>query len=313
MTATHIAAGSPDAAPPQQAPARNAPRAEVPVTGAPTPVCAPWFDLRALLDGRAQRMAAEQCRAVPAPPRRVAVIGDSIAFNFQGRLARSLQAFTRPGALCFVNEARGSETTSGLLGQDAVKGIRCDRMQEILRRGYDEVVLEIGINELASGWSAERLVEHVRQLCEMAMDAGVQRIVLLEVLPWKGFHKWTPEKAVETVRYNELIAQMARECDAEFQERGCGCRVQLVPLAAAMADAGDPEALALPARYPGRSDGLHPGYEGIDAMAEQIVAQAYLGSTAIEFTPEAKRLRALRRELGDLRRRIAKAQELAAD
>jgi|GEM_PF-1599212 len=224
------------------------------------------------------------------PQRKAIVIGDSIVASYDYLYPKLIGVSLRPEAFEVSASGRNGDTIVRALGVEDVDGAREVHLGSVLKGGYDDMILALGVNSVAAGWKAEFLIDYVRDACEMAMDSGVTRIVLVEIAPWKGWRKWTERKQAETSIYNEMIAHLADELNFDYAERGCETVVEVAKVYDALEDEARPDHLKYPRTVHGELDRLHPDERGLRVIAEQIVDQIYDDFTTEEYRQEKERL-----------------------
>ncbi|MBN1283350.1 MAG: SGNH/GDSL hydrolase family protein [Proteobacteria bacterium] len=235
--------------------------------------------------------------ATAGQPIRVAVVGDSRTCAQESLYPLLLDEYLDSSRIEVTPECRSGETNGGLLGLDEIYGVRERRLDEIVERGYDEVILDVGVNDMASGRTAEDMERKLVEICGELASSGVSRIIMLEATPWRGFKKWTDAKGMETLSFNRMLADLSTRLTEEYARRRLPTEVELVRLYDAMENPCEPGELEFPTLYPDMIDWLHPSIEGLEVMAEQIVEQAFLA-----FANE--RFRSIDRELESIFRTI---------
>ncbi|MEM4272711.1 MAG: SGNH/GDSL hydrolase family protein [Candidatus Bilamarchaeaceae archaeon] len=200
---------------------------------------------------------------VPARARRVAVVGDSVVGAQGGYYARILNEY----GLGFQFDAFGKTG-------DTTEGIK-KRLPKILRKGYEELIIAGGVNDLAifggakdSLWKSKflpQLESNIREMVGLARSKGVKRILLVEVAPWGGSPNSSPLKEMRTVEYNGMLAKVARETGAI-----------LVSIHKIMeGENGRMKAALAGKRRDGKTDWLHPGKNGLELIAKRIAEAGY--------------------------------------
>ncbi|MER6306359.1 SGNH/GDSL hydrolase family protein [Streptomyces sp. NPDC001657] len=217
--------------------------------------------------------AVELADGGPARRDTVVVFGDSITDGFgstidgNGRYADALaerlagQGAVRP----VLNQGIGGNlllSDSAWFGERAVGRFRRDVLD---RPGVASVVVLVGLNDIgfsevdlptykpAPDRSVDELIAGYRELIAAARAAGV-RIVGGTIMPFKGAEYHTPGAEAKRRKVNDWI-RASGEFDA------------VADFAAALADPGDPEALAA---HFDSGDHKHPGDEGYRAMAGAV-------------------------------------------
>ncbi|MBN1282292.1 MAG: hypothetical protein JXA24_00785, partial [Proteobacteria bacterium] len=208
-------------------------------------------------------------------PYRVAILGDSIAASCDFLLPRIIHDRLAPHAVEVFASGRVGDSAGKVMGLAPHRGSRRDLLEEYLRRGCDELVVALGVNAVADGRKANELVSEIASMCERAMDAGVSRIVIVEIAPWGGHARWTPEKQAETLRYNRMLGGLAAMLNFDYTVRGCETEVEVARIYEALEDRRSPGRLRYPRRTGARLDPLHPSEAGIRVMAEEMLRQAY--------------------------------------
>ncbi|MFD8545305.1 SGNH/GDSL hydrolase family protein [Streptomyces sp. NPDC059649] len=209
----------------------------------------------------------------PARRDTVVVFGDSLTDGFgstidaNGRYADALaeRLAERGGVRPVLNQGIGGNlllSDSAWFGERAAGRFRRDVLD---RPGVRSVVVLVGLNDIGFSEidlptykpnpdrSADELIAGYRELIAGARAAGV-RIVGGTILPFKGAEYHTPGAEAKRRKVNDWI-RASGEFDA------------VADFAAALADPGDPEALA--ARFDS-GDHKHPGDEGYRVMAEAV-------------------------------------------
>ena len=199
----------------------------------------------------------ERLEAVPTKVIRVGVMGDSITAN--GGYVRMLNELC-PGYRFFNHGIGGNQTTQ----------MRRRFKKNIFRRGYEEVIIFGGVNDIASNRSLETIQKALLGMYEAAKEKGI-RVIAVTVSPWgsyqernlKRFSKDVQEKTlmlnswirglkdkgiVDAVAdtYHRLVAQDGRSMKEEFRN--------------------------FPKR---KGDGLHPGPEGQKEIGRVVFEAAY--------------------------------------
>lgn len=125
------------------------------------------------------------------------------------------------GRIEVANYGRGSETTRSMLGKDAVKGRREDRVGKVLSGNFDGIIIEVGVNDVASrgGGGQERWEKNFRGMkknnIEMHMRAWARGASDAEIgTAGKELGRRIGEmreRAKELEKENETPASSARE------------------------------------------------------------------------------------------------------
>lgn len=134
-----------------------------------------------------------------------------------------------------------------------------------IRKGaYDEAIIHTGVNEIRA-WKAEtwekffeRIQKKLKRAIKIARNKGVGRILLVEATPWKGYTTWNENNAEYTLRYNKLLAELAKDADVELVK---------------LYDAMEGKKGTLNDEY--SEDSLHPNKKGYEAIAKIIAESKY--------------------------------------
>ena len=119
------------------------------------------------------------------PDRRAIVIGDSIVASNDYLYPTLISGSLDPALVDVDASGKNGDTIVRALGVETIDGQTQVRFERALAEGYDEMILALGINSIASGWKTEMLRDHIEDACNIAMDSGVERIILVEVTPGK--------------------------------------------------------------------------------------------------------------------------------
>jgi hypothetical protein len=208
-------------------------------------------------------------------PAKLGIIGDSIVGSYNHLYPRLIQKALRPHAYEIHSSGRVGDSAHKIMGLTRFRGGRHDVYSDWLKDGYDDLVLALGVNAIADGVTAGGLFSIMREMCEIAMEAGIRKITLVEIAPWGGHRRWTPEKQAETLKYNEMLGVLAMELNYDFIVRGCDTEVEVVRVYYALEDETRPGYSKYPRIMRGKTDRLHPSEQGIRIIADEIMRQAY--------------------------------------
>jgi len=206
---------------------------------------------------------------------RVAVVGDSIVESYDHFYPNLLNEALVRNCVEVRGFGRTSDTLRGFMGQEPIQGVTKDRLDWVLSGGLEELVIAMGVNDIAAGVTPEKMIGSLAEICERAMDAGVRRIVLVEVAPWGGSPRWNEERQQETLEYNRMLGELACELNFDFTLRGCDTEVEVVRIYRRLEAPYYPGYSMYPRISAGRVDRVHPSQEGLMIIAQEIVRQAY--------------------------------------
>lgn len=119
------------------------------------------------------------------------------------------------------------------------------------------VVVALGVNDINGNATLAQMQERFAAMKALLLSSGVQKIVFLDIPPWKNNASWTAPKEVVRAAYNEWIVTA---CAA-------GRRTRLFRVSDVLKDGTDPAMLA--AAYDS-GDKLHPNAVGSTAIATAI-------------------------------------------
>lgn len=178
----------------------------------------------------------------PSPgPGRTAVIGDSIVANTNG-FVRYLGS----------NVAGRTFENFGVVGQGTA-AILNDLRTRVIGRGFDEVIVEGGLNDLGRNDAVTYVTGNLRTIVGEARNAGL-RVVLVTITPYGAA--------------SDRIRQINREILANG--RGWGADV-VVDVHYPLADLVG----GLKPSLVGTRDGLHPNHEGQILIGQTLRTYAY--------------------------------------
>lgn len=118
----------------------------------------------------------------------VLLIGDSLTAGY-GRTF----AATYPGVVRIA--ARDGQGTRWM--QAAFR-------QTIAEESFDAIVILGGVNDIAAGRSPDDIAHNLAAVASDAERRGM-RVLMLTLLPWRGYPTWTPEKQMRTNELNRLL------------------------------------------------------------------------------------------------------------
>ena len=176
--------------------------------------------------------------ALPAGPRRVAVLGDSITAN--GGYVRRLQALLPPGSV-----VKGF----GVVGEGAKAAHR--RLSQALEGRPTDLVVLLGVNDIASGRSLAHTQQWLGRIYAQGRAAGA-RVVAVTVTPWAAYKRTDARQQRTTAALNHWI-----------RSAPVGAVVETGSM-------GDRQGRLL-----GRGDGLHPDAAGQRRLGDLIRQQAF--------------------------------------
>lgn len=198
-------------------------------------------------------MADSKKGAVPRKiEKAVGVFGHSFVAGYHDYYTEKLNEFC-PG-LKFESHGIKSTGAAYVVGE----------LEKIFWGEYDEAIIHTGINEIASWnkrtWKGKfkELGERLHKAIKIAREKGIGRIILVEATPWKGYPRWTAEKAEYTLEYNKFLARLAKDKDVELVK---------------LYDLMEGEEGALKKEYSG--DSLHPNKKGYEVIAKAIAQSKY--------------------------------------
>lgn len=76
--------------------------------------------------------------------------------------------------------------------------------QTIAEEPFDAVVILGGVNDIAAGRSPDDIAHNLTAIASDAERRGM-RVLMLTLLPWRGYPTWTPEKQIHTNELNRLL------------------------------------------------------------------------------------------------------------
>ena len=178
----------------------------------------------------------------PSPgPGRTAVIGDSIVANSNGFVRYLGQNV--PGRT-FDNFGVVGQGTAAILG---------DLRTRVIGHGYDEVIVEGGLNDLGRNNAVTYVTENLRTIVGEAKNAGL-RVVLTTITPYRAG--------------SGTIQQINQAILANGRGWGADAIVDVnYPLADLMG--------GLKSDLVGTSDGLHPNHAGQVLIGQTLRTYAY--------------------------------------
>jgi len=218
--------------------------------------------------------ASSPCPAV-CRPIKVGIIGDSLVGSYDHLYPRLIQKSLKPSAYEVHSTGRVGDSAHKIMGMTEYRGEKRNIYSDWLKGGYDDVVIALGVNAIADGVTAGQLYSIMWEMCVMAMEAGAEKITLVEIAPWGGHRRWTPEKQYETLKYNEMLGVLAAELNYDFIVRGCDAEVQVARIYDALEDESRKGYSKYPRKIYGRLDRLHPSEEGLHIIANEILWQSY--------------------------------------
>lgn|GEM_PF-2928634 len=173
-------------------------------------------------------------------PGRTAVIGDSIVAH-------------RNGFVRFLDRSLPDRSFEnfGVVGQGTSR-IKRDLEQRVLGHGFDEVIVEGGMNDIGRSNAPQYITENLRDMVQTAKDAGL-KVVLVTLTPW---HRATRNVA----EVNSIILSQGRSWGADVV---VDFHSPLRTSAGALRDdLGSP-------------DRIHPNYEGQQTLGRALLERAY--------------------------------------
>jgi len=221
------------------------------------------------------KLIAKASCPVNCRPTKLGIIGDSIVGSYDHLYPRLIQQTLQPHAYEIHSSGRIGDSAHKVMGINRLRGKRRDIYSDWLRGDYDDLVLALGVNAIADGVTAGELYTIMWEMCEMAMEAGVKKIALVEIPPWGGHKRWTHEKQAETLNYNAMLDILTTELNYDFIVRGCDTEVEVVRIYDALEDKTLPGRSKYPRTVYGKLDRLHPSEEGLRVIADEIMRQAY--------------------------------------
>jgi lysophospholipase L1-like esterase len=177
---------------------------------------------------------------------RTAVVGDSLVVaspGFVGALADLVSPMTTPGRTFDPFGVVGRGTTA----------ILADLRRSVLGRGYDEVIVEGGMNDVGRSDAVSHITNNLSTMVREAKAAGL-KVVLLRMTPWS--------------EARQTIDQVNRIIDAQGRQWGADV---IVDVHSPLSNAFD----ALRSDFVGDRMGIHPNRAGYQAMARAIQVTAY--------------------------------------
>lgn len=186
-----------------------------------------------------QAFASRQSRQNPGPGR-TAVVGDSIVAHTSG-FVRYLDRNV-PGR-SFVN--------FGVVGQ-GTESIRQDLRNQVLGRGFDEVIIEGGMNDMGRRDAVNYIVNNLRAMVQEAKASGL-KVVLVTLTP---YYRVKPQ--INEV--NSIILRDGRSWGADV----------VVDTHSPLRTLGN----ELRSEY-ASADRLHPNRAGQQAIGQTILERAY--------------------------------------
>jgi lysophospholipase L1-like esterase len=178
----------------------------------------------------------------PSPgPGRTAVIGDSIVANTNGFVRYLGQ-----------NVAGRTFDNFGVVGQGTA-AVLGDLRTRVVGHGYDEVIVEGGLNDLGRNDAVGYVTGNLRTIVGEAKNAGL-RVVLVTITPYRA--------GSGTIRQiNQAILANGRSWGADV----------VVDINYPLADLTG----GLKSSLIGTRDGLHPNHEGQVLIGQTLRTQAY--------------------------------------
>jgi len=181
--------------------------------------------------------------------KRIGVIGDSITAD--GAYAGALQGILRRNSPSLVAEAHGKEgETTRLMAARFSSAILAKDPP------YDAVIIQGGVNDLASGASAEAIRNNIASMVDAARKKGME-VIVLTITPWAAYYTSSPQAQRRTAELNSWILGLGGE------------GIHAVDLSSL--GTGDPPALK-PAYD---RDKLHPSEAGKAEIARLIAEQVF--------------------------------------
>lgn len=188
-----------------------------------------------------RRSDAATTRSNPGPGR-TAVIGDSIVANTAG--------FVR-----FLDRALPNRSFDnfGVVGQGTAS-VRSDLLNRVIGHGYDEVIIEGGLNDFGRSDAVNYILNNLRTMVQEAKGAGL-KVVLVTVTPYAA-------AAADIRQVNSVILRDGRSWGAD-----------------AVVDINSPLANfsgGLRSELIGDNVGLHPNRRGQELIGQAILSRAYV-------------------------------------
>ena len=172
----------------------------------------------------------------PRGPRKIVTLGDSItAGPYPRHLARKLAG-------------TGHSVIQMGYGGKGVKHIS-NKLDEVIAHRPTDVVLLIGVNDIASDRSPEYINGRLDEIYNRLDAAGIP-VTAIPVLPWGSYRKYTPAREKAMIAVNQHIA-VAPQVDTH---------VDVAPMA---------QGKALHPSY--TNDKLHPNQLGSEILADLVV------------------------------------------
>lgn len=172
----------------------------------------------------------------PNTPRKIVAVGDSIT---AGAYPRHLAKKLAGGGHSVVQMGYGGRGVQHI----------ADKLNEVIAQRPTDVVVLIGVNDIASGRSSEYITSRLDSIYSRLSDAGVS-VTAIPILPWGGYSKHTRAREAVRARVNTHIAK-APSVDA---------RVNVQPMS---------RGNALHPAY--TNDKLHPNQLGAEVLADLVV------------------------------------------
>jgi len=188
-----------------------------------------------------KRSEAATTRRNPGPGR-TAVIGDSIVANTSGFVS-------------FLDRALPNRSFDnfGVVGQ-GTSSIRGDLLGRVIGRGYDEVIIEGGLNDFGRTDAANYVANNLRTMVQEAKGAGL-KVVLVTITPYHA-----ASSAINQV--NRMVLRDGRAWGADV----------VVDINSPLANIAG----GLRSELIGDSVGLHPNHQGQELIGQTILSRAYV-------------------------------------
>ncbi len=180
---------------------------------------------------------------------------------YQVRLAALGDSLTANAAYCSVmrdalEEVGGTAECHGYTGQGvAVVASHLNKALNTKLGPTNNLVVMVGVNDLASGRSLEKIKMHLEGLYRSVKQQGI-RLIAIPVTPWRG-HSKGEKNAQRTADLNYWIASHP-----------------LPDVIINVSALGDHQGFLWPVYD--RGDGLHMTHEGAQDLGEMVITQAGL-------------------------------------
>ncbi len=187
---------------------------------------------------------------------RIAIVGDSIMVMSSSRVGATLQTTLQA-------QSQGASVTTHAHGGDQLTAIRTQLRQRVLgaQPPYNTVIIQGGVNSIASGVSVEDCERTYTQMINEARQAGL-RVIIVPVTPTSGASNALYSRADRQVSYTALNAWL----------RGQASGNDVVVVDISSVSEGNPPRWK---QQFDSGDHIHPSAAGSDQLAALVAQAAY--------------------------------------